>query len=125
MGYVTIKPNSEIDLYVIFSSITDSPVCWGPAEQMLKWAIKDEYSNSHNSTELFGENYYKKLEMSDEHGSSSGFTDNWDDPDASMMWMGLGTMTFANLPKALKLMEDGEEPESDRVLALTKPFEDD
>lgn len=124
MGYVTIKPDPDQDLYVIFSSGSDLPVCWGPAEQMLKWAIKDEYSNQHNRYGIFGDKYYEKIDLADKFGTSSrGFTDRWTDENPGMMWMNEGIMPFSNIPKALEFMEKGKKADSKKVLALLDPFE--
>ena len=124
MGYVTIKPDPDKDLYVIFSSISDSPVCWGPAEQMLKWAIKDEFSNKYDRVGVFGDKYYRALERADVSGTSSlGWTDSWENENPGINWNGDGMMPFSNLEKALDLLEADEEVDSEKVLALVDKFE--
>ena len=116
MGYGTIKPHPDKDLYVIFSSIADLPVFWGTAAELLGEAAKNEFRSAFYALPYFGEGYYRILERVDEWGASSGMSGGFWDDEFSINWAGWGTVTSPDdLVEILKLLEKGKDPLSKKV----------
>lgn len=124
MGYGTFKPDKNKDLYVIYSSISDLPVMWGTAEDLLKVAVKNQFVGKFEQELCVSENYERVLERVDEWGASSHMMGCFWDEEFSLNWAGWGTVESPeNLIKILELLEQGKDPLSKKVKKLVKKHE--
>lgn len=124
MGRIFVKPNPEVDLYVIMSSVTDLPVAWGSAEELLKEMIKDQFLPVYRSDEvLYAGDYVDALNRADMNGHSSRMFD----PE-ELSWAGVGTIKVSDLEKVVPLLDkiDSDEwPYDERILKYIERWEDD
>jgi len=119
MGRMIVKPNREKNLYVLWSSITDTPLMWGKRRHFLKWA-KDPA----NWDVLSPDQIEAMLDRADATSSSSRiFPESWDE-DFSIIYAGYGYIMNSEQEKLLEVLElkdvDTDDP---RALALLHPFE--
>ena len=124
MGYGTIKPHADKDLYVIFSSIVDLPVYWGTAAELLGEASKNQFRSAFYALPYFGDNYWMTLERVDQWGASSRMTGAFWDEEFSINWAGWGTVDSPDkLVQILVLLEQGKDPLSKKVKKLVTKFD--
>ena len=103
MGKATFKPNPDKDFYVVMSSITDLPVCWGTAEDLLKWYVAEQFAPQYQrDSAIFGSNYAEDLKRADEYGTSSRIGRN----DDTLMWGGVGSIKVSDLEHITPLLEN-------------------
>jgi len=104
MGRHIIKVAPDLDLYVEWSSIVDSPVCWGTRAEMLE-----------EGTDAV------RLDRADKFGTSSlpGF-DNWETD--SLIYEQQGLLPRTKIPEALRRFENDEDAD---ITDLLIPFEED
>ena len=124
MGYGTIKPHPDKDLYVIFSSIVDLPVHWGTAAELLGEAAKNQFRGSFYALPYFGDHYERVLETVDKWGASSRMTGAFWDEEFSVNWAGWGSVDSPDkLVQILELLEQGKDPLSKKVKKLVTKFD--
>lgn len=107
MGYNLIKVANDLDLYVMFSSITDHPVCWGSAEDFLKWTVAEQFESKYIQGSMFTLRHsITRLEEAEKYGDSSsceGFS-----PCVQFQWGGSGMVMRSQLKDILELLEKNE-----------------
>lgn len=116
MGYGTVKPHEDRDFYVIFSSISDLPVAWGTAAELLGEAAKNQFRGSFYALSYLPPDYYQVLERVDKWGASSRMTGAFWDEEFSINWAGWGTVeTPDDLVAIIDLLEAGKDELSKAV----------
>lgn len=112
-----VKPTRDVDLYVVWSSNTDSPLAWGSKEHLLQdgWVSRDESGE-------------RRFQRADETSTSAiWYTTSWDE-DEPYGFMNTGSIPRSRIPELLTVLEqilnDGSEYKNPRVIALLTPFED-
>jgi len=112
-----MKPQSDVDLYVWWSTIIDGPVMWGTKADFLKKYKKRKWMFR------FGEDFKQKIARADETGCSS----TWTPAGEERNWGGYGTIAWENIPAALKIWETdlGMDMGDERLLWLVDKWEDD
>jgi hypothetical protein len=98
-----IRPDLKLDLYVWWSTVTDSPVMWGTKKD-----FKKKFKKSRKWMFRFGEDFLERLNRTEQVGYSSRFLP-WDE-DRSLRWGGGTADGYCSvrmdvLPALLKVWE--------------------
>lgn len=117
MGSYLIKPQLDVDLYVWWSTISDSPVTWGTRKSFLKLYKKRKWMFR------LGEDFKEKLERADTTGVSTWYRP-WDD-EKEIMYGGYGYIRVEAIPALLKIWETDLSMDMDdpKLLWLVEPHE--
>jgi hypothetical protein len=121
MGYIIVKPDRDEDLYVIWSTFTDSPVFYGDRTETFaelggdvrlgRWLTWWSWVAESTTPAA-------RLRKADEHGSDARRY-GWD--KSEFFYQQAGMLARADLVKAVDLECAGRD---DLVLELLTPFED-
>lgn len=126
MGMMTVKPDQDVDLYVIFSSQEDLPVAYGTAEELLREFVKDQFRNKYTRTNLFGERYWESLEHADATSCSSRFMGSWTwEEDQEMWWGRYGSFRRSQLIDIVNILGENDfDVKDQRILDLLGPLDE-
>lgn len=117
MGRHIVKPTRDVDLYVEWSSGTDSPTAWGTKEQLLEWGTVSRNEE--------GERRFQRADATST--SALWYKASWDE-DEDYSFMNTGSIPRSRIPELLTVLEDipddGNAYKNPRVIALLTPFED-
>src|SRR5690349_7939451 len=121
MGSYLIKPQLDVDLYVWWSTISDSPVMWGTKKDFLKKYKKRKWMFR------FGEDFKNKLKLADETGFGTRFdpTHMCEDGVTPGIRVANATLPIANLPAYLKIYETdlSMNPDDAKLIWLAEQWE--
>jgi hypothetical protein len=102
MGRALLKPKKDENFYVEWSSIVEAPV---------KWGTRRMFTSDWNERELA---------RVDEHGTSTGWYDGWDDPDPGLMYEQRGRVKLEDLKDLVFAIV-----KKDDLTPFITPFEED
>lgn len=108
MGYIFIKPEKTVDMYVEYASYSDTIVGWGTRADF-------EASNADE----------RLLNRTDELSCSSYIKPTTWEEDTEYSWGGYGTVKRSQLLLILRLIIEGAKDDDPRILELVEPWEDD
>lgn len=100
MGRKLFQPDPQLDLYIEWSSIVESPVGWGTKQQFLNEGRWNE----------------QEFERIAKYGST------WPGEDWEI-YMQQGYMYWKDMPRMIELRQEGKSAEDPEILALLEPFE--
>lgn len=89
-----IKPQLDVDMYVWWSTISDSPIVWGIKKDFKKMYKKRKWMFR------FGEDFKEKLKRADETGASNHYRGGHEG-----LRVGDGTLPWENIAAYLKIYE--------------------
>lgn len=115
MGTIVIKPERDVDFYVGWSSVTESPHWWGSRAEVTPYMEDDARRRGH--VDPVGPRFAR----ADEHGTSSigAIEGGWD--DEGFIYEQRGWLRRDRLVEACRRLAAGDEP---GVWDLLEPFED-
>lgn len=115
MGSYLIKPDLNLDLYVWWSSISDSPIMWGSRKDFKKKYKKRQWMFR------FGEDFKEQLKLADETGF--GYRHR---QDRDGVRVGNATLPIENIPAYLKIYETdlSMEPDDPKLIWLADQWDD-
>jgi hypothetical protein len=116
MPQVVVKPDRHRDEYVVWSTVTETPVTYGCRRYMTRWLAANDGRRSEESRPL------RRLRRADRLGSSAypeWGDGHWD--DGGQIYEQRGWLRRRDLYRAAVLLCAGRESE---VWDLLEPFED-
>jgi hypothetical protein len=118
MGYSIYKPDAFDDFYVMWCSISDSPVQWGTDEETLAFALKIDREKEQYARPR----WEAAFDRARSTGSSSMISnDGWFGDDAYFIFEQRGLLQFSDL----RAFCDSFDPATQRFdLSFLTPFED-
>jgi hypothetical protein len=116
MGTIVVKPDRDVDFYVGWSSVTESPHWWGTRSEAAEYIHED--ARQRGGVDDPPE---KRLARADEHGTSAydRRDGGWDDD--GFIYEQRGWLPRRSLAAACALLGAGREA---AVWDLLEPFED-
>lgn len=114
-----VKPERDVDFYVLWSTVTESPHAWGTAEWFRSEETElDGWGNRHRPLT-------RRLESADLNGTSAlepkGENPFYGWADDGFVYRQLGILPRANLPELCRRLDLEADPD---VSDLLEPFED-
>lgn len=115
MGSTIVKIAPDVDQYVVWSSITDSPHMWGTRDETIEYLMEvDEKKPEYAKPEI-----EHRMWRADDTGTSSFISGGWD--SAGFVVMNTGWLPRSRLQAFL----DSFDPTTETFdLSLLDPFED-